>query len=62
MLEITITEVLLFTWAVVATAMWFKHRDEARMARFFVKTLLSDDEMREQVVIDYKRHMAMGGE
>lgn len=62
MLEITITEILLFTWAVVATAMWFKHRDDAKAARFFVQALLSDDEMREQVVIDYKRHMAMGGE
>lgn len=62
MLEITITEILLFTWAVVATAMWFKHRDDARMAKGFVKVLLSDDDLREQVVIDYKRHMAMGGE
>lgn len=58
MLEITITEILLFTWAVVATAMWFKHRDDAKGARLFIKAILSDDEMREAIVTDYKRHMA----
>lgn len=58
MIEITPAEIVLFAWAVGATAMWFKHRDDAKAAKFFVKALLSDDEMRETIVADYKRHMA----
>ena len=58
MLEITFTEIVLFTWAVVATAMWFKYRDETKGAKLFIKAILSDDEMRETIVADYKRHMA----
>jgi len=58
MLEITFTEIVLFAWAVVATAMWLKYRDETKGAKLFIKAILSDDEMRETIVADYKRHMA----
>ena len=58
MLEITFTEIVLFAWAVGATAMWLKYRDETKGAKLFIKAILSDDEMRETIVADYKRHMA----
>ena len=55
MLEITVTELALFTWAIVSTGMWFKHRESHRNAKLFLRALLEDDQLRAEVVADYNR-------
>jgi hypothetical protein len=53
-MEITITEIMLFTWAIIATGFAFKfHEDESR-ARFFLKLLIEDEKARTQMVSAYE--------
>lgn len=49
-MEITITELALFTWAALATCAAFKYRDDELKARFFLKTLIENEEARDQMV------------
>lgn len=56
-MEITFTEIILFAWACVATAMWLKYREETKAAKLFLRALLKDEELRNSVVADYKKFM-----
>ena len=55
MIEITLSEIVLFIWAILATGAWLKKKEESKAAKFFVRALLEDEELRETVVSDYKR-------
>lgn len=54
MIEVTLTEVVLFVWAILATAAGFKLRQEADMAKLYVREMVTNDVMRDQVVSAYK--------
>jgi len=55
MIEFSIIEIVLFCWAVLATAYVFKYKEETQRLAFVLKVLLVDDEKRDQVVQDFKR-------
>lgn len=58
MIEVTITEVALFVWAVLATGAWLKCREENKAATFFIRAFLEDEEVRDEIVADYKKFKA----
>ena len=53
-MEFTITEIVLFTWAALATGFAFKYRDDEEKARFFLKVLIEDEKAREKMVSAYE--------
>lgn len=57
MIEISITEVFLFCWAVLATAFALKYKQQERMSKLFVRALIEDEELRDKIVSEVKQHM-----
>lgn len=49
-MEISITEIVLFTWAALATGFALKYRDDEHKTRFFLKVLIEDEKAREKMV------------
>ena len=61
-MEITITEIMLFMWAALATGFAFKYRDDELKARFFLKLLIEDEKARNQMVNTYEEFKKKVGE
>ena len=57
MLEITYTDMFLFAWASVMTALYFKSRHEERMIRVVFMHLIENPEARAQMVAQYEKQM-----
>jgi hypothetical protein len=55
MLEITYTDMFLFAWASVMTALYFKSRHEERMIRVVFMHLIENKEAREQMLEQYEK-------
>lgn len=53
-MEITITEIVLFVWAAIATGAAFKYREDEFKSRFFLKLLIEDEKARNQMVRTYE--------
>lgn len=49
-MEITYTEIALFTWAALATGFALKYRDDELKTRFFLKTLIENEDARNKMV------------
>lgn len=60
MIEISITDVLLFVWAGVATAYAFKYKEEALMHKFIIHKMLTDEKIRSDLVEGYKKTFVNG--
>lgn len=57
MIEVSITEIVLFCWAVLATAYALKCKQQEQGAKMFIRALMEDDKMRDNLVADFKEHM-----
>ena len=57
MIEMTFTEVVLFAWAVLATAAAFKYRDETRMCKRMMVAFIERKDVREQVLAAHAEFM-----
>lgn len=57
MLEITYTEIFLFAWASLMTALYFSAKHEARMARVVFMHFVENPEAREQMLKQYEAQM-----
>jgi hypothetical protein len=57
MIEVSITEIVLFAWAVLATAYALKYKQQEQGAKMFIRALMEDDKMRDALVKDFKNHM-----
>lgn len=57
MIEVSITEIALFCWAILATAYAMKCKQKEHGAKMFVRALLEDEKMRDALVADFKEHM-----
>ena len=57
MIEVSVTEIALFCWAVLATAYALKYRQQEQGAKMFIRALMEDDKMRNALVADFKNHM-----
>jgi len=53
MIEVSITEIVLFAWAVLATGYAFKFKQDSQMGRRFVQALIEDEELR-KLITEYK--------
>ena len=61
MIELSIGEIVLFTWAAVATAYAFKYKHEAYMAEFVLRKIIEDEKVRNQLVGEWEKFKASGG-
>lgn len=50
MIEISLTEIILLAWAVLATASWINARDDARVAKKILVHFIENKEAREQML------------
>jgi hypothetical protein len=57
MIEVSITEIVLFCWAVLATAYALRYKQQEQGAKMFIRALMEDDKMRDALVADFKEHM-----
>jgi hypothetical protein len=57
MIEVSITEIVLFAWAVLATASALKYKQQEQGAKRFIQAMMEDDKMRDALVADFKNHM-----
>jgi len=55
MIEVSLTDVLLLTWAAVASAYAFKYREDAHMHKYIIHKMLTDDKIRGELVESYKK-------
>jgi hypothetical protein len=57
MIEITFIEIVLFTWAVLATAAAFKFREEVRAMRRLMQLFVENKGARDQLVKAHEEFM-----
>ena len=57
MIEVSVTEMVLFCWAILATAYALKYRQQEQGAKMFIRALMEDKNLRDTVVADFKEHM-----
>lgn len=58
-LNITLTEILLFCWAVLASAAAFKYMEEARVIKKMLVIFIEDEGARNQILEAHKRFTDM---
>jgi hypothetical protein len=56
MIEVSVTEVVLFCWAVLATAYALKYKQQEQGAKMFIHAIMEDDKLRDTFVADYKQN------
>lgn len=54
-MEITITELVLFTWAIIATGFAYQYREQHQSLGFILNKILEDEEMRNDMIGRYKQ-------
>lgn len=54
-MEITITELVLFTWAIVATGFAYQYKDKSDSLSFLFNKVLDDDDLRNDMVAKFKQ-------
>jgi hypothetical protein len=57
MIEVTFIEVVLFAWAVLATAATFKYKDEAREMKRVLVLFVENKEARDQMLKAHEEFM-----
>jgi len=55
MIELSVTDVLLFAWAAIATVFAFKYKEEAHMSKYVIHKILSDKKLREEMTEGYEK-------
>ena len=55
MIEVSITNVLLFVWAILATGYALKYKEELHGHKFIIHKILSDEKIRNELVGSYKK-------
>jgi len=53
MIEVSITEIALFAWAIIATGYALRFKHDSQMGRRFVQALIEDEELR-KLITEYK--------
>jgi hypothetical protein len=54
-MEITITELVLFTWAIVATGFAYQYKERFDSLSFIFNKMLADDDARNEMVTKFKQ-------
>ncbi len=53
MIEISVTDALLFVWAAIATTYAFKFKEDAHMHKYVIHKILNDEKLRNEMVKGY---------
>lgn len=53
MIEVSITEIALFAWAIIATGYALKYKQSRQHADMFIRELLDNKELRDHLVEDF---------
>lgn len=60
MIEVSITEMVLFVWAFIATGLYFKTKQEENMARTLLIHMVENKDAREQIIKQFETAKANG--
>ena len=60
MIEVSITEMVLFVWASIATGLYFKTKQEEHMVRNLFMHLIENKEAREEMVKQFEMTQQRG--
>jgi protease II len=60
MIEVSITEMVLFVWASIATGLYFKTKQEEHMVRKVFMHLIENKEARDEMVKQYEMAQQRG--
>ena len=60
MIEVSITEMVLFAWAFIATGLYFKTKQEEGMARSLFMHMMRNKDAREEIIKQYETLKAKG--
>lgn len=60
MIEVSITEMVLFAWAIIATGLYFRTKQEEHMVRKLFMHMIENKEAREQMVKQYEMAQQRG--
>jgi hypothetical protein len=60
MIEVSITEMVLFVWAFIATGLYFKTKQEEGMARNLFMHMMRNKEAREEIIKQYETAKSNG--
>ena len=60
MIEVSITEMVLFVWAFIATGLYFKTKQEEDMARTLLIHMVENKDAREQIIKQFETAKANG--
>ena len=55
MIEFTLTEIVLFCWAALATATAFQHKERATMLHQVLRHLIENEDARNKIVAEFKQ-------
>jgi hypothetical protein len=58
MIEFSLTEIVLFCWAVIATGYAFKCKQHAHMSDFVLRKVIEDKRIRDELVNQYEKAMS----
>jgi len=53
MIEVSLTDVLLFAWAAIATVYAFRFKEDAHMHKYVIHKILNDEKLRNEMVKGY---------
>lgn len=62
MIEITLTEMALFIWAVATTALWIHAREDAKSSKRLLVVFIENKDAREQILKAHDEFMRKHGE
>ena len=59
-IEISFTEMILFIWGSIATIAAGHYRGQLQAAKIFINAFMRDQELRDDLVAKYKKHVLEG--
>lgn len=61
MIEITLTEIVLICWGVLATGAWASARDDARVAKRMLVLFIENKDARQQIIDAHEKFLKENG-
>ena len=57
MIEVSLIEIALFCWGIAATGYAYKCKNQVDGANNFIRVLLSDEKVRDEIVADFEKYV-----
>lgn len=59
-MEITLTEMVLFAWAIIATGFWLEARQETRVLKHILRIFIENQDVRDNMVDAFEKFKKEG--